>query len=226
MRKWKIGALIAVAAIAGLAILAASKTNSEGITGMFTGLSSGISDVLQKSVNPEADIKIEAGLAFKKPIELSWPADDIKIDFKNTGAEWFVGNEKLTFSNLADIAVEIESFSGKISIDKTLTISGTCDKFFVNNVNIKPKESQLNINVAGLSFDKIKISNIVIDTLSQEELNGKIDVDNKVQIALENESLEIQNYIGNIEISGENLAINGTISQIRTTGTIKTLINK
>ncbi len=141
-------------------------------------------------------------------LKLNSPASSVEIEF-NTPASMNVGSEIIQLSD--GMITSIGNFSGRLDIytNNTILIDGNAEAIFLSNVGILPHAQKTMSIKASSSAKAIKIHNISASSLNLN-VSGSLDIgQGKASLKAEKESLQIENFIGDLEISGNSLKIEG-----------------
>ena len=220
---WKIiAALVVAVAIVVSGFLASGGINFAGtganpIGDFLTGAKDAVSNILsgtasEKDINRtlrvSGSLSIEDGL-----LKLNSPASSVEIGF-NTPASMNVGSEIIQLSD-GETAV-IGNFSGMLDIyaNNTVLIDGNAETIYVSNIGILP-HAQKTVSIKSASSARsIRVYNISVGSLNLN-VSGSLDIgQGKVAIKAESEPLQIENFKGNLDISGASLAIEGLSEKV------------
>ncbi|MBU3957957.1 MAG: hypothetical protein KKB25_02695, partial [Nanoarchaeota archaeon] len=170
----------------------------------------------EKNVN--RTLQVSASLSMEDSLlKLNAPASSVEIEF-NAPASMNVGSEIIQLSGGAIIF--IGNFSGRLDIyaNNTVLIDGNAETIFVSNVGILPHE-QKTVSVKAATFAKsVEIYNTSADSLDFNATGSLSAALGKVAIKLYNEPLRIQNFRGNMRVSGTSLVLDGFSTNILAAG--------
>lgn len=225
-RRTKIAVVAGVIAIAALAVLAATSgsvrdalTNiGSGFSGAFSSLTGGPGHV-SSEINLVKNISLSADLGFTGPLRLVVPADTLTVRFVHAGTVWQVGGEKLNFVSGANITLELDNFNGELTVDRTLTLTGTADALYVNSVVVLPNMTSMSVSVSGLEFDDAQLSGAALSSFDSDDMTGALAAGgNKVRVVLDNDSLSVRPFVGDIGLTGSTMALDGFTDSISVAG--------
>lgn len=194
-----------------------SGTGSNPIGDFLTGAKDAVSNLLsgtatEKNINRtlqvSSSLSMEDGL-----LKLNSPASSVEIEF-NTPASMNVGGEIIRLSD--GVITSIGNFSGRLDVyaNNTLLIDGSAENIYVSNVGILP-HAQKTVSIKSASSAKtIKIHNISVNSLNLN-VSGSLDIwQGKAILRAEKEPLKMENFKGNLEISGASLAMEGLSTKV------------
>ena len=222
-QRTKVSIIASIAAFMILASLAAGNTSvrdilsniGSGITGAFTAVTGGLSEGAALSKN----ISLVANLSYEEPLELTFPANGLVINFTHSGIEWKVGKERLDFVKGESISVIIEGWDGTLTIDNGLSLSGTATEFFVNGVAVMPNEASLSVSVDNIAFENLELRGVNLESFSNDNVAGDLTAGDKVQIALDGDQLKLGRFIGDIGV-GQALIFDGNTDSVSVSGVL------
>lgn len=232
---WKvIAALVVAVAIVVSGFLASGGINFAGTGGQqapaqnppaganpigdfLTGAKDAVSNLFsgtapEKNINRTLQVSgsflMEDGL-----LKLNAPASSVEIEF-NTPVSMNVGSEIIQLSDGETTA--IGNFSGRLNVyaNNTVLIDGSAENIYVSNVGILP-HAQKTVAIKTISSAKtIKIHNISVSSLNLN-VSGSLDIgQGKVSLKAEKEPLKMENFRGNLDISGASLAMEGLSTRV------------
>ncbi len=198
-----------------LLFLAASVGTGIGITKFAPGLIEKIDSAFAGSGgNSSSRIPIDAVLEFKG-LDLKG-ANSISIAFENPTDRVSVNSESLDLSNVTSGELTAEPFDGSINITETANLSGKTQKLAINEIAILPNVKSLNIN-GQLNYNAISLD-LSLDTFSYTSSGSVSMASGKATVSLDNEKLDLQNFVGIFVVSKNELKISGTVDNVRIAG--------
>ncbi len=177
-----------------------------------------ISDVIGLGESQESSrVSINAELELRA-FDADYPVKVLSIDFINPITTVKVNSESLDLSGLSSGTLLFENWNGRLTVSTGISLDGEASKLAVNSVAILPEKESLAINTKELSFSLAKLAGLSISKFSYTS-SGKISINNgQITATLDDETIDLEDFEGNIELTPENLILNGTVSNIEVAG--------
>jgi hypothetical protein len=167
------------------------------------------------SSDTEKDLEISSKIT--PPDQISVNSDIEKIQLRtNSPANLYLENKKIELTGSRDKAsIIINDYQGELSFDKenVLELDGKASKIFVDGIPITPT-TKMNIRVKdSFRYSYLKLNSFHLDSLSYVT-SGIININQeKLTVRLENETLNIEGFEGDLEISRNELKLQGLAQQ-------------
>ncbi len=214
--------LAAPPAPSGTAAQNPSGSNPLGPIGdFFSGAADVVSNVFSgtpagKNVNRTLQVSGELSVE-SNAIILNTPANSVDVEF-GAPVSMNVGSEKINFSDGKKIS--IGNFAGKLGIyaNRTVILDGSAEIITVSGIGIIPHSQKAAQIKATASAKSIKAYNASAGSLAFNA-TGSMNIGNgKVILKPENELLMIENFMGNLDMSGASLALDGFSTKVMLNG--------
>jgi hypothetical protein len=192
--------LLLTAALGAL-VLTKPQVLENKITGLLTG----------EKPSPSSRIALYAELS---PMDLNLTdVDYLAISLERQNASLFLENTQVDLSELSSTEIYIEPFKGEAFINSTvLKLLGHTQELSINKIKLSPLTNQ-ELNLRGeLNFKSAEFDLSLGDF--KVISSGLIKLGNKAQIDLNNDSLELKNFKGQLTFEGNKLVINGTAENV------------
>lgn len=168
----------------------------------------------QQKTTVEDAADIYAVLESPSRLELKPIATKLSIRIEKQ-TNFYVGNQKIEIPDKASII--LDDFDGEIKIEsKTIKeLEGKSSKILVDGLPITQKSgSNNNINLEpNTPFEFLQITDFFISSLSYTT-SGKININqDKIIITLDKEEFRIKDFKGNMDLTKNNLKLNGVIEK-------------
>ncbi len=167
----------------------------------------------QQKTTVEDAADIYAVLEAPSKLELKPIATKLSIRIEKQ-TNLYVGNQKIEIPNKASII--LDDFDGEIKIEsRTIReLKGKSSKILVDGLPITQKSgSDNNINLESGPFEFLQITDFFISSLSYTT-SGKININqDKIIITLDKEEFRIKDFKGNMDLTKNNLKLNGVIEK-------------
>lgn len=134
-----------------------------------------------------------------------------KQDYKISVA----GNELSSESSVTTL--QFFGYSGDFDVDNYLRLSGSSDKIKINGASLEKTKENIPIEAKVLRFDKIEINNLQ-KSLDIGGMIGEITIQERLSVEMDKEPLELQAFLGNIEITPSNMTIDGKAKRVFVSG--------
>ncbi len=114
--------------------------------------------------------------------------------------------------------VTMKNYKGKLLTDgKTLTLDGTAENIYVNNVGLKNEEKRVSVKTEKASFDSLVIP-VTQLTSVEYRTSGDIKLSNgRLSFTISDEPLTVKNYQGSLVIDSS-FTLNGSLGSISIPG--------
>jgi len=136
----------------------------------------------------------------------------------NSDSFFYVGDEKLSLSNLRDNYIVLKDYEGEISFnEKSITkLKGKVTKVFFNGVPITSKsDDKMKIYFdTDFKYDILDIEKEVFIKKLDYETSGTVILDEKTTIDLENDNLVIKKFYGDVKIENKHFKIQGYLENL------------
>ena len=176
----------------------------DSVTGMLTG---------SNSLN-QTKFEISADLVLK-PLELS-KASSITLEFTKPTSQVSVNSEKLDLSQIEQGSLDLQNFDGSIKISETASLSGKSSEISVNKVRVLPEAKSLDVNF-DMNYDSVAL-NLQLGSFGYT-YSGKVSVNSdQITVQLNNEELNLVNFVGNFTVLQGKLQIRGTADNVKVAG--------
>ncbi|MFZ3077738.1 MAG: hypothetical protein WA139_04740 [Candidatus Aenigmatarchaeota archaeon] len=229
---WKvIAALVVAVAIVVSGFLASGGVNLTGtaaapaqnppaganpVGDFLSGAKDAVSNLLTGTVsekNINRTLQVSGSLFMNDDVfRMNTQASSVVLNF-NAPASMDIGNERINFSD--ETKISIGNFTGKLDIysNATAIFDGSAETIDVSNIGILPhtqKTAQIKI---AAPVQAIKIYNAGASL--NLNATGSINVgQGKVVLKVTDESVRIENYKGNFDISGANINLEGLSTKV------------
>lgn len=178
----------------------------DAVSNLLTGTAS------EKNIN--RTLQVSGALSLENDVlRLNTPTSSVVLNF-NTPASMDIGNERINFSGGTKIS--IGNFTGKLGIysNATVLIDGSAETIDVSNIGILPHTQKTAPIKIAAPVQTIKIYNAGAGSLVFNA-TGSLNIgQGKVILKASSESIRIENYRGNFDISGPNLNLEGLSTKV------------
>ncbi len=136
-----------------------------------------------------------------------------------------IENKKFELKEDKTTSIIIDDFQGTLNFtpEKIIQLEGTATNIFINgNSFTKDQNSRLKLS-SKQSFNHryLKLSGVYLDSLSYKTSGNLKLGQNKIDINLENETIDIQEFQGDLEIKPNLLKISGQAKQSKVLGSLQ-----
>lgn len=171
-----------------------------------------IGTMAEKNIN--RTLQVSGSLAMEdKALKLNTPASSIAIEF-SAPASMNVGNQIINFSDVT--RVSIGSFIGKLDIhaNGTIIIDGNAETIHVSNIGILPHAQKTALLKVTANVKSAKIYNATADRLSFNATGSMGIGQERATLKISSEPVQIENFKGNMDISGSSLILEGLSTKV------------
>ena len=216
---WKIIVIVLV----GLFLITSGFLEKVGVN---TGdIESKAKDFLGKFVSNVPDIPVVRNITisgeFQNPeIDLSnIPIEHLTIKYEpfEQDHEIFISNNKMSVKSLA--VINLKNYNGVLKINNDrLDIVGNSKEANINDISFETTTKNIPIEAYSLKFKELEINNLKINRFNPKNMNGKLSIQEKITINLENEPLILEAFLGDMKFSGTMLKIDGKTRRVLVSG--------
>ncbi len=197
-------AFYAIAIVAIIAILLYS---------LSTNLNIVMSPVQEKTVG---EISLRA--VFDTPPNLNFQKvslDELRLTLSKDGGEIIIQDSALDSANLLEVELVIQKYKGSLSTSNgAVTLKGTADNVYINNVGLKNQERQVSISASNAQFKEISVP-VAHMELIDYTTSGTLTVGSKLsELSLQDEPVVITGFDGSAKI-GAGFEIDGTVASVK-----------
>jgi len=209
---WKIAAtLIVSAGILLGAFFTVPNFDTGGISGFFTALAPSSQTIISVSMS-----------LTPQGFSIDSPADGLTVAWEGSGAQWFVGSNKLDLGESSTNAFVIQGWKGKIiaTTGGALTLEGSADSITVNGMKLSGSGRQT-LKVTDLVFTSFVAQGLSFRGFKLATATGTITTGNgKATLVAEGEPLELGMFNGDLAID-ETLRMAGVTDKLLLSGKSK-----
>jgi len=159
----------------------------------------------------ENSVEITAELNAPDKLETTGLIEKVEIKIKDP-SELSIGKEVIELSSSTSII--IDNYQGDLFTESnTITrLNGKTNKIFINGLPLTA-QNNTKISISPTGFDYLKLNNIQLNSLSYSA-SGKVSLNNKkITVNLNNEEINIDKFVGNLEIKKGSLNLKGYIDK-------------
>lgn len=186
------------------------------------GAASGVLSGTLSEKNINRTLQVSGSLAVQDNLQMSGTADSVEMQV-SAPSSIIIGGERIS---LSAGAVSLKNFSGRIDayINRTVFMEGGAEALGINGADIASITGKTaGIKISAFS-DSTNISNITIGSFGFNA-SGSLDVGReKNGLNIGSEPLQIENFMGSLEISGTSLAIDGFSTKVLLNGKEKIVV--
>ncbi|MEM4714054.1 MAG: hypothetical protein QXQ79_00725, partial [Candidatus Nanoarchaeia archaeon] len=143
-------------------------------------------------------------------------AEQIYLNLTSQREAIVFNSEKIDLSNVSQAEVEIDAFKGTFTLKQTaIDLVGQTSKLSINKIQILPKETG-NIN-GKFNFESASIF-LSLSDFNYNATGKLIFGEEKAQILLTDEFLELKNFKGTFAVKNKKLYVNGTADNVNIGG--------
>jgi len=149
--------------------------------------------------------------------------EKLRISFSNPSTVIKINNDRLELSNLKEVELSLDSFTGDLALDEdSLSLDGTAKLVEVNNVVLSSKD-KLEISFQNLNYNLLNIENVGLPTLKLTVGEGELHLADKLSYVLREEEVELDSFQGNLFLgkdAGTALRLEGIIDGLSISGEV------
>jgi len=215
---WK----IIVVVLIGLFLITSGFLEKVGIN--TDNIESKARDFLGRFISNVPDVSVVRNITisgeFQNPeIDLSnIPVESLTIKYEpfEQDHEIFISNNKMSVKSSA--AINLKNYNGVLKINNDrLDIVGNSKEANINDISFETTKN-IPIEAYSLKFKELEINNLKINRFNPKNMNGKLSIQEKITINLENEPLILEAFLGDMRFSGAALKIDGKARRVLVSG--------
>lgn len=201
MANWQVWAIILV----GLGLLAwglmsQTGTGPESIGGV-------IKDRTQELLGGESGVPAArnvtvSGTFSPTKLDLSGsPSETLVLEYNSASSGLTVNGVRIAAEE--DVRITVEEYVGTFILDnQKITLDGTAQRVRLNGVTLHADQASVKLGAKDLVVNSLEITNIDARRFKASSLAGKLDIQDRVTLTLENEPLEMDAFLGRISLDG------------------------
>lgn len=136
----------------------------------------------------------------------------LELIFDDVNTKINVNNDRLELNNLPEVTLLIEGFNGQTAFDSIgLSLAGTASRIEINGVALAAKKD-LQISFEDLDYKRAHFGNAKLDTVRLPVGSGKMNVEQRLSYLLDQESVGLQTFLGDLgidKVNGVSVNFNG-----------------
>lgn len=177
-----------------------------------------ISDLANLSdAGSQSKVQISAELELRA-FDVNYPTKTLTIDFLKPSAAIKVNSENLDLSALNSGTLVLSEWTGSLKAGSGISLDGEASKLAVNSVAVLPEKESLAISTNELPFSLAVLDGLSISKFSYTS-SGTVSINNdQITANLEDETLDLVEFEGYIELTPETLVLNGTAKDVKIDG--------
>lgn len=147
-------------------------------------------------------------------------ADGNSFDAKLSYDSIFLGEQKINVED-GEVEFKTDSMTGSISIDTNgkFRVSGQAKSVKLNDITFTPKSEKEEIEFSFIGTPiSFSLSNLAKDRMILSGVSGTLSLQKWSPLALENDDLDILNFLGSIEQDDETVIITGKAEKVTLNG--------
>lgn len=177
---------------------------------------SGIEPTKNASFSFSADLQIPR-------LELNLKNTDLEITF-NTGRSMRVNN--INFNSANNSKVKLSGYTGKMQLsNSSLSLDGKVKSVVSDTLTANQKDGLLIIFTKDMGFQKLNISNLTLPSLKFRSY-GNLEVAKKGSFNLNNETMRITKFYGNINVENSDVRLEGKLYRLVIDTTPKVIVEE
>ncbi|MCD6477723.1 MAG: hypothetical protein J7K87_01845 [Candidatus Aenigmarchaeota archaeon] len=182
-------------------------------------------DFLGRYINevPEMSVirNVSVSASFQDPaVDLSnLPIDTIIIKYEPSEQNYgiFISGTKLSTNSLT--MIKINKYQGVLKITKDhVDMVGDSEKAGINDITFETSKKSIPIEINSLRYRELEIRDFKVNNLKLNNMNGKLTIQDKMNINLSNEPLTLEAFLGNMEFQNSALKISGRVRRVFVSG--------
>jgi len=180
-----------------------------------TSLTENVIKIPTKNSPQKNPIEIEASLSVPT-LELKGSYSKVELT-GSSASSLHIGDQKSSLKNSRENKIILENYEGKISIDESglLSLEGKTSEVTTNNIALAPNSAPTTkVSLEKFNYQSLKITDPVSIKELDYKTHGKININKKTQINIDNERVIIKKFQGNLEISDRKLKLNGHLQSL------------
>lgn len=209
------------------AILILTLINDEGELSFFTGSSIGLNEGVNEeekalkelSAGEEIEVRLNFDIVPEAKEETSFKS--VKVIFDDLSTKIKINEEELELKGLENVEMELDDFSGKLNFDEiSISLNGEGARMIINGIEISTKGKMV-ISFKNLVYDSLMLEGVELSLVNFREGSGELALGEKLNYAIENEKLALNNFKGDLSVglSNESLMVmEGKVSGVSIEG--------
>ena len=147
--------------------------------------------------------------------------ENMEVQFTDAWTKIYVNGDKLELSNLEQVTLKIQKFSGKIDLsERGLSLDGKAKRLEVNGVTLTSR-GDIAITFSNLHHQAFVIDAIELKTgLELPRGSGMLEVAGKLTYTLEQDEVTMEYFNGQLATGEDGVTIGGVASGIHVSGAL------
>lgn len=141
--------------------------------------------------------------------------DELRLILSKDGGEIMIQDNALDSANLLEVELVIQKYKGSLStFNGVITLKGTADNVYINNVGLKNQERQVSISTNNAQFKEIFMPVAHVELIDYTT-SGTLTVGSKLtELSLQDEPVTITGFDGSAKV-GVGFEIDGTVASVK-----------
>ncbi len=136
--------------------------------------------------------------------------DEISLEFTDLTTKIKINDDRIELNNIEEVGLDIKEFSGTIIFNKeSLSLDGLAKRIAVNGVTLSSSKEDLKISFDDLVYTYLDLTEVEMEELELPAGNGNLEMEEKLSYVLEDESLKLGSFKGDMILSREDEIVLG-----------------